>query len=92
MPDDRTPDDPTPTPDDADPRVGKRDLDYGHAFGTQRDRSEGGPADYLDDTSDDWQDAVPTERERAGGRPQAPADDDGDDDGDDEGDEGDERG
>lgn len=38
---------------------GKRDLEYGHAFGTQRDRSKGGPAEYFENYSDDWQDAVP---------------------------------
>ena len=38
---------------------GKRDLDYGHAFGTQRDRSKGGQPEYFENYSDDWQDAVP---------------------------------
>lgn len=38
---------------------GKRDLDYGNAFGTQRDRSKGGPTKSFDNYSDDWQDAVP---------------------------------
>ena len=38
---------------------GKRDLEYGHAFGTQRDRSKGGQPEYFENYSDDWQDAVP---------------------------------
>ena len=47
--------------------AGRRDLDYGHAFGTQRDRSSGNEADYVETYSDSWIDALPdVERDDAG--------------------------
>lgn len=60
---------PKRTHDEVDPPAGQRDLDYGHAFGTQKDRSEGGEPDYLDDYSDGWQDSVPDRGEREDGDP-----------------------
>ena len=47
---------------DAAPGAGHRDLDYGHAFGTQRDRSSGNEADYVEDYSESWIDALPDAR------------------------------
>ncbi len=44
---------------DAAPGAGHRDLDYGHAFGTQRDRSSGNETDYVEDYSESWIDALP---------------------------------
>ena len=44
------------------PGAGHRDLDYGHAFGTQRDRSSGNEADYVEDYSESWIDALPDAR------------------------------
>ena len=48
--------------EDAAPGAGHRDLDYGHAFGTQRDRSSGNEADYVEDYSESWIDALPDAR------------------------------
>ena len=47
---------------DAAPGAGHRDLDYGQAFGTQRDRSSGNEADYVEDYSESWIDALPDAR------------------------------
>ena len=52
---------------DTNAKAGERDLDYGNAFGTQRDRSSGNEADYVENYSDSWIDALPdVERDDAG--------------------------
>ena len=57
---------------------GSRDLRYGHAFGTQRDRSEG-EEDYLDTANDVWTEVPskeglgPEEQEKADRRIEAEA-------------------
>ena len=53
-----------------DPDAGARDLDYGHAFGTQRDRSEGQKPDYVEPHHDTVQDEALEERRRSGDAPE----------------------
>jgi hypothetical protein len=64
--------------DDHHDEAGSRDLRYGHAFGTQRDRSEG-EGDYLETGSDAWTEVPskeslgPEEQRRADRRIEAEA-------------------